>query len=286
MNLLFLNVRGLGRGERCISIRKLIHRRKLSLVGLVETKHGRSFNRRIRRMWGNDEFEWCESLASETYSGGIITVWDPNIFCVSQRFISDRWIILDGHMVKSNFCCCVGIIYAPNDREGRKQMYESLKAIRSNIGKPVLFMGDFNEVTHPRERIGVYRFDASMHDFIDWISDLCLIDLPLHGIKFTWARGNSQSKLDRCLCNDEWLVNFPHIRLDGLPKGSSDHNPLLLALEAKLNWGPKPFRCFDSWFLHPNFKEFVRKEWKDLPNLCLVNKMKALKTPIKLWSME
>lgn len=40
MNLLFWNVRGLGRGERCISIRKLIHRRKLSLVGLWKQNMG------------------------------------------------------------------------------------------------------------------------------------------------------------------------------------------------------------------------------------------------------
>lgn len=255
-------------------------------MGLVETKHRNSFNRRVRRMWGCDEYEWCEALASESYSRGIIAIWDPDWFSVSQRFVGNRWIILEGQLVNKNFNCCVGFIYGPNDRVGRSQMFDSLKLIFSNIGKPILLLGDFNEVVHPSERAGVFRYEASMRDFVDWINDLHFIDLPLHGIKFTWARGNSQSKLDRCLCHNEWLVNFPEMRLEGITKGASDHNPLVLSLEDKLNWGPKPLRCYDSWFLHPNFREFVLKEWRNLPNLSLFNKLKALKCPLKVWSKE
>lgn len=79
MNLLFWNVRGLGRGEKCITIKELIIRKKISFMGLVETKHRNSFNRGVGRMWGRDGFNWCESLASETYSGDIIVVWDLSL---------------------------------------------------------------------------------------------------------------------------------------------------------------------------------------------------------------
>lgn len=225
MNLLFWNVRGLGRGEKCITIRHLISLKKISLLGLVETKHKHSLVRRVRRMWGSDVYDWCESFASDTSSGGIIAIWDPSKFCVSRKVIGDRWIVLEGYITEGNFNCCVGIIYGPNDRSGRSDMFESLKLIFQNINKPLLLLEDFNEIMHPSERIGQFKYDLSMRDFLDWIHDLHLIDIPLHGIKFTWSRLESQSKLDRCLCNNEWLINFPDLHIEGLKRCSSDHNP-------------------------------------------------------------
>ena len=65
------------------------------------------------------------------------------------------------------------------------------------INKPILLMGDFNVVLHAGERTGTFRCDLSMREFSDWIADLGLIDIPLHGVKFTWRRNESKSKLDR-----------------------------------------------------------------------------------------
>lgn len=79
------------------------------------------------------------------------------------------------------------------------------------------------------------RIDGGMREFAEWIQELQLIDVPLHGIKFTWGRLQSQSRIDRCVCNDEWLVNFPELKLIGLKKSFSDHNPLLLSLESHTN---------------------------------------------------
>lgn len=95
-------------------------------------------------MWGRDDFEWCESLASETHSGGILAVWDPSLFCVTQRFVENRWILLEGCIVKNSFRCCIGIVYGPCDRLGRYEMYESLKDRVQALDKPTLLMGDFN----------------------------------------------------------------------------------------------------------------------------------------------
>lgn len=165
MNFLMWNVRGLGRGEKCIGIRSLINMHKVGVLGLVETKHRNSFGSRVRRMWGNDSFDWCESLASETHSGGLIAVWDPSVLQVSQRYLSERWIVLEGTMVKNNFDCCVGIVYGPCDRDGRFQMFESLKTLFQSINKPILLMGDFNEVLKPSERVGQARYDRSIREF-------------------------------------------------------------------------------------------------------------------------
>lgn len=108
-------------------------------------------------------------------------------------------------------------------------MYEALSVLVGSIGKPTLMLGDFNEVLYPHERSGHVRMDPSIREFGEWVHDLQLIDVPLHGIKFMWGRSGSQSKLDRCICSNEWFVSFPNLRLDGLQRSFSDHNPILLA---------------------------------------------------------
>lgn len=64
----------------------------------------------------------------------------------------------------------------------------------------------------------------------------------------------------------------------------SDHNPLVLSLETVIDWGPKPFRTFDAWLLNPEFKNFIRNEWSNLPNVSLSKKLKVLKYPLREWS--
>ncbi|XP_057528953.1 uncharacterized protein LOC130807666 [Amaranthus tricolor] len=147
-------------------------------------------------------------------------------------------------------------------------------------------MGDFNVILHPYERTRTFRCDRSMREFSEWIVDLGLIDIPLHGVKFTWRRNASKSRIDRGMCCNTWLTQFPNLILFGLSRSSSDHNPLLLTLEDKNNWGPKPFRCYDAWFLNPNFKKFLINEWQNIPNESLQNKLKSLKAPLKTWRKE
>ena len=125
-----------------------------------------------------------------------------------------------------------------------------------------------------------------MREFSEWIAVLNLIDIPLHGVKFTWRRNDSKSKLDRGLCCQSWLRKFPNLNMIGLNRSISNHNPLLLTLEALNNWGPKPFRCYDAWFLNPQFKRFLVREWQNIPDVPLHNKLKILKAPVKLWRAE
>lgn len=143
MNFLFWNIRGIGKGEKTTTIRSLVSENKISFMGLVETKHRNSIRARLQRLWGNDDFDACEVFANENHAGGIIAVWDPEFFVVHNKFLGDRWIILEGCINHSMFECCVGVIYGPNDRCGRNLMFGELKNIVASINKPVLFLGVF-----------------------------------------------------------------------------------------------------------------------------------------------
>ena len=79
---------------------------------------------------------------------------------------------------------------------------------------------------------------------------------------------------------------FPNLSMLGLERSFSNHNPILVSLESEKNWGPKPFRCYDAWFMNPKFKDFLINEWQNIPNESQQHKLKALKAPLKTWQKE
>lgn len=218
------------------TVRNLVGKHRTSFLGVVETKHRRSFNNRLRRLWGNDDFGLCEVFASDTYAGGILTVWDTGVLNVENMYTGDRWIILEGIVVSSNFACCICVLYGPHERLDRLVMFEEIKNVLSSINKPVIMLGDFNVILNSAERVGVFRCELSSRDFRDWIQDLGVVDLPLHDISFTWRRNGSTSRLDRVLCCNEWLRHFPNLVLRGEKRHLSDHNPLVLLLDDRTDW--------------------------------------------------
>lgn len=195
-----------------------MRKNKISFMGLVETEHRRSLRGRIKRMWGSDDYHFCEVLANANYSGGIITIWDYGFFIVSNKCFGERWVFLEGRINKFDFKCCVGVVYCPNEMLEHYALFEELKNIILSINKPVLHLGDFNVILHANERAGSYRCALTSRDFSEWIQSMGLIDIPLHGLKYTWRRNESKSKLDRGLCCNAWLRRFPNLSLAGLAK--------------------------------------------------------------------
>ena len=286
MNCLFWNIRGIGKGEKTVSIKTLVHKKNIAFMGLVETKHRKPFKSRLKRLWGNDEYDFCEVFASDTGSGGIIVVWDKHSFNASVKHTGCRWALIEGCIKKYDFECCVGVIYGHNDRLRRLAMFDEIKEKARNIHKPILIMGDFNVTLYAGERTGTTSCVRSMRDFSRWINELQLLDIPLLGLRFTWRRNDSKSRLDRVLCDGDWWTKFPNMNLTGLCRSFSDHNPLLLMMEMSTNWGPKPFRYHDAWSLHPKFKSFVVDEWRNIPQVPLHTKLKLIKTPLKTWRRQ
>lgn len=162
MNLLLWNIRGLGKGEKCLTVRNLFAKNKVDFLGLIETKHRNTIRSRAKRIWGCDDFSFCESFASDTFAGGIVTIWDNSKFLVSNKHIGSRWILLEGQIIAEQLDCCVGVVYGPNDRLGRCSFFADLKCIIQSINKPVLLLGDFNVILHSSERNGRFNCSLSM----------------------------------------------------------------------------------------------------------------------------
>ena len=70
-----------------MSIRRIVDEKNVSFMCLVETKHKHSIRNRMKRMWGNDEYDICEVYASDTSGGGVIILLhgtrEPSVFLIN-----------------------------------------------------------------------------------------------------------------------------------------------------------------------------------------------------------
>ena len=57
MNILSYNIRGLGRGIKCASIRNLVGKHKIHLLCLQETKRDSIDRALCQALWGHSDFD-------------------------------------------------------------------------------------------------------------------------------------------------------------------------------------------------------------------------------------
>jgi hypothetical protein len=106
-----------------------------------------------------------------------------------------------------------------------------------------------------------------------FIEDNNLVDLPLHGRKFTWFKGDclSMSRLDRFLLSYEWCLAWPNCKQVACLRGLSDHCALVLS-ECEEDWGPRPSRMLKCWRDIPGYQLLVRGKWSSFQVVVLKEK--------------
>ncbi|KAF2305663.1 hypothetical protein GH714_007338 [Hevea brasiliensis] len=72
-----------------------------------------------------------------------------------------------------------------------------------------------------------------------------------------------------------------------LPRGSSNHNPILL-YEDQQDWGTKPIQFLDAWWTWPGFFDIIRTFWEEFSatnsGSSLPYKLKLLRQRLKEWN--
>ncbi|KAL8547271.1 hypothetical protein ACS0TY_006841 [Phlomoides rotata] len=119
--------------------------------------------------------------------------------------------------------------------------------------------------------------------FNSFINRSGLIDLPLHGRSFTWYKTNG-----RCKSRIDRVMRWHNIFQKGPRRTVSYHCPILLEIKTS-DWGPKPFRCLNIWFSHPDFGNFVKEKWRSYNvegwgGFIVKEKLKLLKNDLKEWN--
>ncbi|KAK2652972.1 hypothetical protein Ddye_012828 [Dipteronia dyeriana] len=248
MSILSLNIRGLGRPEKCRAVKNIVNIHKPFLLFLQETKL-KHFDYRTLKYLGSSLLTKGVGVDLISSAGGLLSLWDDEVFAVSNCITNDRCIIVSGMLLKIKkevrFCN----VYAANKEEERMGLCQYI--LNAQISLPGIWVigGDFNTVLDQNERVGGIGNVGSMRNFKGFIDAARVVDLPLQGMAFTWTNNRevgSWARLDRFLCSPEFLSWFPSIIQKGLSRSLSDHNPVLLG-EPREDWGPKPFRFQNGW---------------------------------------
>jgi hypothetical protein len=92
-------------------------------------------------------------------------------------------------------------------------------------------LGDFNLILDAADKNNNNINRRNMARFRQAVADLELLDIHLHGRRYTWRnerRSPTLVRLDRTLVSMDWEGLFPNCHLQALSSDASDRCPLLL----------------------------------------------------------
>ena len=161
MNILFWNVRGIGRPSFKPNFRLLVQQHNPALVILVETCVGRDKSREIIRELGVDAWHFVEPHG---FIGGILLLWKSSFldFQVIGDGMQGVYGVIEVHSNQTSFI--LSSIYASTKLWKRKELWSDLINFASHVDKPWLVVGDFNEVISQNDKMGVVQYAG-----LEWI---------------------------------------------------------------------------------------------------------------------
>ncbi|XP_071713413.1 uncharacterized protein [Rutidosis leptorrhynchoides] len=253
MKLLSINLWGSKKRKKRVWVKEICYGHNIQFLGIQESKMSKLELFRIKSLWGSYAFDYA---------------------------LKGKWTFSDVDFFMIN-------IYGPQITVAKGELWDSLLAfIQENNGAFVLF-GDMNEVWVEEERFGSIFNLVEANNFNSFIGDAGLVDLPLNGRSFTWVNkpASKMNRIDRVLVSHNVLECLPELKMESLPRGHSDHWPILLH-NIKMDYGPFPFKFFQSWVKLEGFDELVKctvesQEYKD--QVEFNDKLKVLKNAIKPW---
>ncbi|GJW48714.1 RNA-directed DNA polymerase, eukaryota, reverse transcriptase zinc-binding domain protein [Tanacetum coccineum] len=174
-------------------------------------------------------------------------------------------------------------IYGPQDHVSKLPLWNRLTDFMHHHNGSYIMFGDMNAVRNAQERFGTTLNSIEADHFNSFIDSTGLVDLPISGRSFTWMNkaGTNLSKLDRFLILEDVTIRIPDVRITTLDRLWSDHNLIFLRID-KTDFGPTPFKLYNSWLLRDGFDNLIKEEWELLDsNLKCHEKFRRLKDKIK-----
>lgn len=261
---------------------------KLSFIGIQETQLADADNINVANCWGSDQWDAYKVHATGR-SGGLINIWDPLVF-TSIDVIKSRYCLINiGNWVGIDKPVILANIYGPQAIPKKEKPWVDLLNLMERRKGIWLILGDFNAVRRAEERFNSNLCARTAMGFNRFIHDGGLHDLKMGGHRFTYFCHDDLklSKLDRFLVCSDFLSIFPNVVVTALPRETSDHCPILLSTTS-LDFGPTPFRFFNSWTDRDDFPNIVASarlhfQGFDTTDCMLAAKLKHLKNKIKEW---
>ncbi|KAF1876701.1 hypothetical protein Lal_00031513 [Lupinus albus] len=117
-----------------------------------------------------------------------------------------------------------------------------------------------------------------------------LINLPTRGVDFTWSNRRrgvalTEKRLDKSLCNEDWLIAWKQVSCCSLPRLPFDHHHLMLCSSSTDSIIKSSFRLHKMWLHNLDCKRVVSEAWRVVVHGCpmfvLSQKLRMLKKDLR-----
>ncbi|KAL8553215.1 hypothetical protein ACS0TY_001749 [Phlomoides rotata] len=135
-------------------IRKMIQHNGIEMCCLQETKMEKYENWIGRDIWGDRNFDWayCEA---EGRSGGLISIWNSNVFSKSCSWHTKGLLVVKGIWLEDSSDLLLLNVYAPCNSTEKAQLWDIIISVTELYEDyRICVAGDFNSIREESERIG------------------------------------------------------------------------------------------------------------------------------------
>ncbi|KAL4347478.1 hypothetical protein GQ457_17G001450 [Hibiscus cannabinus] len=149
--LMSWNIRGLGSDVKISVVRQLVRLHRIDVLFIQEVKKSDVDDLFVRRLWRDDDFQFCFSAAVGC-AGGLLSVWDSNCFKAASSWVHRNYILVKGVWIKDNSEFVIGNVYAPCKLQDQAVLWDELRELKLSLIHSWLVGGDFNVVRSIEER--------------------------------------------------------------------------------------------------------------------------------------
>jgi exonuclease III len=188
------NVRGINSTAKWNAIRCSIRDAGCEVICLQETKK-EFFDSAYLKNFCPAHFDSFAFVPSMGNSGGSVIIWKSSRLSGNVIFQNNYAQSVE---FTSNLSACSWIItnvYAPCTHHGKIDFLNWLHNISMPSDKLWLLVGDFNLIRRPEDRNRIGGDTNLMLKFNEAISNLDLIEIPLHGLTYTAGTSSSEAGL-------------------------------------------------------------------------------------------
>ncbi|XP_061339719.1 uncharacterized protein LOC133286328 [Gastrolobium bilobum] len=272
MSVIFWNCRGATKPNLGRTLKSIVVKHKVCMVGLMETRTDRS---KCKKLLKKINFDKMIIEEANGFSGGIWVFWDSVRAEVQAIQQTNQYIHMKVTLVDSLSFLCTAVYGSPHEGN-RHLMWEDLIQLSSLIHEPWIMAGDFNDIKASSEKNGGSSPDiAKCQRFLSFLDRCQVEDVDCVGSKYTWQGPKWNhlervfKKLDRVCANVSWRITFEEAEVRTLPRILSDHNPLLITMKKQQqDWSNRPFHFLATWMNHPGFEGLIEERWNSRVAIC------------------
>ncbi|XP_030487453.2 uncharacterized protein LOC115704382 [Cannabis sativa] len=290
MKILSWNCRGLGSPSAKKALRALVTREDPDVLFLMETKLSGS---RMNGVWRNLGFGGASVVEAVGSAGGTCLCWKAGVDIQVMADSVDVTKVVFSNVLNGPAWHCL-FVYGPPTKAARKEFWEERTLEVLALNHPWLLLGDLNTISGQQDKVGGREVEASDgSDLNELLDSTGGVDLGCVGNHFTWTNGRRfqdliKERLDRALCDPEWMMTYPKAGVRALAIKDSDHAPLVVDLLLDRERFHTPFRYLDAWSRDEGCKEVIQRAWaidvRGAKSLQLVTRLDNTRRCLAKWN--